>query len=814
MNTKLKIYFKLFLFASIIICTSTIITADNSNKSDCTCCGDEFEGQGKCPACKLCPCGCAKCGGKKCKKDCDCSNTRHPFCGNCKKCCECCVCCETVDVGGENHLCDMCKKNCPCSFCHAPCYMNCACKKCYCCNAKIPPSSWSCASCINGCSPCGAACKTHHCKCENPKPSPPDETELGNNGGSELDPYLDIVIYDNDGNWIPFESHDPNYNEMNPGAFVMQTFEKNGIINEDKLNVIHFSFFPTSAGDNVTIERINDKIKLWKAEYNDDWEVINKRHEDVFGSSNSKTFDIDEFYDINDGIWGTLRVEGLEPGVSGLKSYINGDLSDEVKISVCGLDIDIDTDNNNIIDGSNDDEDQYEEYPPGKIIPINLEGDGRGKDILAPLFLSIFTMPNSSFIELKVVSGSDCVKIYENANKSGSINLPKIWASATDVPDTLYVDGIEKGQAIIKLSCSTLGNEVLSDKVALFVTDTISWTPAGKNCAIWAPLYGSVFYEDPVVNIRALLWQKYDIDTLFFLDDTSNEFGTPDDDCGSCTLENFKKMADGHIIVTLAHGYPGWFLANTFISRAKAVEWINGEENMIIVDNGGCFLVWVYKDWFIQNWRAKLDDNKAIAIFNTCFSTRGDENSIAYSSGGRVTFGYPDNAEALFSAPKNCSLLVGRMTGDVDNGTKRTTGMAYGNGNDYLDNMQMVSRHNNDCHKWTTLYPVPQIVFPNTPISNRKGTGGIIFDTYMDYLASQSANDSVQKSGSLSVSDRWWLLNDDGFYGILFNYDKKQGGSANMRAESEKCRSVTKDGKFKHPLGSPINYNCDKLWSF
>ena len=211
--------------------------------------------------------------------------------------------------------------------------MNCGCEECNCCRVKVAPGHSTCPACRLPCGGCGGKCKTHLCKCQSDGPPHSPNPSDPSIPGHELDPYAHITIYDNDDNWIPYEESNPDYNEMNPGGFVMQYFEGNDIIENKKLNRVYLDFFPTDSGDDYTIERINDKIKLWRPEYNSDWEVINKRHENIFENSSSRSFNPQDFYgEFNDVQYACLWVEGVEPGVSGLKSYINGALSDEVKI--------------------------------------------------------------------------------------------------------------------------------------------------------------------------------------------------------------------------------------------------------------------------------------------------------------------------------------------------------------------------------------------------------------------------------------------------------------------------------------------------
>lgn len=145
---------------------------------------------------------------------------------------------------------------------------------------------------------------------------------------------------------------------------------------------------------------------------------------------------------------------------------------------------------------------------------------------------------------------------------------------------------------------------------------------------------------------------------------------------------------------------------------------------------------------------------------------------------------------------------------------KRTAGKAYGDGSDYND----ILMHGNgdNTHKWTTLCPAPNAVFPTAAPGNRKGAGCIIFDTYMN--DDISADEAVTKAaGAMPVSTRRWFGNPDAIpYLVSFDFDKRGGGTATMRANADKCRSCenhTEGGRYMD--GNRVAPNGDKKeWAF
>ena len=493
-------------------------------------------------------------------------------------------------------------------------------------------------------------------------------------------------------------------------------------------------------------------------------------------------------------------MEGYEPGVTVLKISFDGE-DDKGKISVCGPDIDIDTDNNNIIDEDDNDEDQYEEYPPGKIIPINLEGDGSGQDTVAPLFLSVFSEPDSGNIELKAIKGSDNVKLYKNSNKSGSITLPKTWSSATDVPKTLYVDGIKKGQAILELSYTASNNEVLNDKIALFITETISWAPDtdDDNAYIWSSLPNLVTTDGYEFEDQLEL-QGFDV---IWLEDVDNHNNLNFNDC---TLDNYKyKMIKSGALTVISHGGPGCHYAvyaeNSQAGYNACVAWIGNEPNMTVEywdDPHFFWTVRVSSKWLANNWASSLNENKAIALWSICHSAIGDtttgEVAVKESAGGRWRSGYIEPTWATEAMEINKKFLQ-RMNGKTDNSEKRTAGEAWDNNKNYYlhyvfppDSMQGKVNAKMDGNDWTTLCPAPMKespVWPQSNPGNRKGAGCIIFDTYMNDCVE---DDPVYRLSGRNITDSGWIENTKASFGWRFKFGST-GGTTKMKADGIMCNS-------------------------
>jgi hypothetical protein len=149
------------------------------------------------------------------------------------------------------------------------------------------------------------------------------------------------------------------------------------------------------------------------------------------------------------------------------------------------------------------------------------------------------------------------------------------------------------------------------------------------------------------------------------------------------------------------------------------------------------------------------------------------------------------------------------MNGTQDGGTKRTAGKAFGTG---FPNLVM---HGNgdDTHKWTTLCPAPNAVFPSASNSKR-GAGCIIFDTYMNQ--DNSADEAVtQIVGTRVSARRWFAASSTDSY--LVSFDFGSGGLVTLRANADKCRSFMSmvNGKGRKLDGNRQAPNGDKKeWSF
>ncbi len=176
----------------------------------------------------------------------------------------------------------------------------------------------------------------------------------------------------------------------------------------------------------------------------------------------------------------------LNPGSNEIKS-------DYINIHVVYLDVDIDSNNDNVIA---DDDDTFEDLAPGKIILFNGDDDNENgtpdiddgsvenEDDLVEIRLSFSTgtLPDGSQFVLDEVGENRNLRIWDSETKDDEINLPFIFyvgMPAEDVPpntnifETIYAEGIEPGESMLSFDLfSSSGEpycEICRDEISLTV---------------------------------------------------------------------------------------------------------------------------------------------------------------------------------------------------------------------------------------------------------------------------------------------------------------------------------------------------------
>ena len=355
----------------------------------------------------------------------------------------------------------------------------------------------------------------------------------------------------------------------------------------------------------------------------------------------------------------------------------------------------------------------------------------------------------------------------------------------------------------------TCGGFAYTDVVAMVIIPTISYAP-GKGAAayIWSPLKttannnggNNLGWDDATEFENQIKDQGWPTVTWF-----SDTTGDADTNFGSCTLANYKGMTNCGIFTVVSHGEEGRHPAVYAKYSSEGLDvisnWCAGETGITIDPwdpnpndpdwTAGCYVARVSSSWLSSNWKAAMDANRTISFWSICYSatsnTVSGEDAVKECAGGRWRIGYINSTSETEASNTNARLLK-RMNGSTDNARKRSAGEAYESGNGYSANAKM------DGNDWTTLCPAPfadNAVFPDATAGNRKGWGCVIFDTYMS--TTNSASDALTKQSGCPTFDHRWFGNDDGYYGLGFDFDKSDGASTTMRTIANKCWNEGQD---------------------
>ena len=354
------------------------------------------------------------------------------------------------------------------------------------------------------------------------------------------------------------------------------------------------------------------------------------------------------------------------------------------------------------------------------------------------------------------------------------------------------------------LTCSAVGVSGLDATAGLIVSHQIALTPKGNAVYVWEPIkeeaFAPAFIDFLTDENHYQGWAYSATNPMTYFSDSD----PTDTNCETCTLSNFKMMAQAGILVLLSHGGTGVVEVVRFSTQAAADTWKATEEDMYVIGSEtNSWSVYAESRWFQRNWKTQLDQNNAIVFLSVCHSVEG-YNSIASNVGGKTVFGAYGPADGI--------LVHNAFTEIIEfmNGTSTTK---YRSANRAYD-------HIAEFHKYTvrlvgdglsTLCPVPQRVFPLTSLEVKTGWGCILFDSFMDN--SFSANNSVVPSLG-SVGTRSWGGNSSGMFFIDFLYT---GFGISIEAVSDNCRSAGSeqgrpmDGDGIAPM--PIN-GQSKEWSW
>jgi len=362
----------------------------------------------------------------------------------------------------------------------------------------------------------------------------------------------------------------------------------------------------------------------------------------------------------------------------------------------------------------------------------------------------------------------------------------------------------------------------------------VNWAPAVNQVATWCPFWkegepDSAPHHPMEQNVVTRLnGHGWDTTSLNFRDEQG------DATAGSCTLQHFKDMASGGVIVLMTHGSADGKVALVAFGEsdtAAATAWIGGESGLNTINwywpapdpnapQIARHIVYAESGWFINNWETVPDANRAMVVFLVCHANEG----VLCACGGRIIAYYDDIA---YSTPMeyDTEQLFGRLTGGYGGTTRNIKGIQEAdpflhtyvrNGVSYTSSFSFYG------NPYTTLSPAPISpgVFPQSTLaSGTKRSGCIVFDTYMDPCSASSALYKKTGTGAGStVGPARWVKNGNTTagscdYALSFDCDKAGSATITMHAEADHCRNQGLPTGRKMD-GDRTNYAADKEWSF
>ena len=374
-------------------------------------------------------------------------------------------------------------------------------------------------------------------------------------------------------------------------------------------------------------------------------------------------------------------------------------------------------------------------------------------------------------------------------------------SSSTASGTTVWVNPGPTG-GVYTITCNAVGNPSLEATAGLVVSREISWSPPGDKIYVWYPIadfhFGTEFVDYMVANYQG--WETGANNPLTVFHDPSPD----DDDFGTCTLENFKAMANGGILYIQTHGNIGMIEAVRCKTEAAANAWKGNEPDMYVDYDydDGYWKVLVKSEWFLNNWKPLLDQRKALVFLKACYGADGGTYSIASSIGGQTVFAA--HGIQIFAAVDTFFQAIVEMM----NGTSflfkddRSALGAFLTVKDKMnaDPLAMIGNGR------STLCPAPQQVFPTSPEAAKAKWGCILFDTYMNN-AIPAGTAVVPVTGT--INSRQW--GQDAFY-IDFTHNGQKGKA---KAVSENCRSWGQPNKRMDGNGkAPLIVDDDKEWEW
>jgi len=477
---------------------------------------------------------------------------------------------------------------------------------------------------------------------------------------------------------------------------------------------------------------------------------------------------------------------------------VTPDVGDQ-EVQIFRLDADVDSNNDGTVDTDNTKEDRYEydgysvANSPGQVVEVNNEAviDIRENELPAKGTVAVCVSSTSSASGIELYKGTDTTPL--TLTPGTTISIPYGPGSGGGAcPPQFRVKANKPGRVLVLFGYQSFATGTYLwdiEAVSVYFRDPISRSPYSRNAKGWCPYAWGVSPENvalrrienstvPVIMGAPMMG----LDSFLVAESYNNvdvyQATSPGDDA-ECTADRFLKLCNAGVLVIQTHGNANEFVVKAFNSEGQRTQWASACPELQPTEPGVAWkmdvvfpCITVSAAWLATHWKPTLDANEAIVVVNSCHSATtpsGGGASIIASIGGRVRFGWDGLSDASLHRQATF-LLLGRLVGQNDAGTKRTVQYAYNLCQSEYDALTSANpqttgkwKHSWDSADdvWTTVCPAPTKTFPASisgSFDMPRQWGCLISDTYLDSTVG-SADDSVtQYSGATGVlQQRAWL---------------------------------------------------------
>lgn len=271
----------------------------------------------------------------------------------------------------------------------------------------------------------------------------------------------------------------------------------------------------------------------------------------------------------------------------------------------------------------------------------------------------------------------------------------------------------------------------------------------------------------------------------YFTDQTDD-----DNNFGTCTYANLKKLADAGFIYISTHGYEGLSPDNSgnippaglslvFANTEDAIDlWREGDENIIPFQHLNywygdeepyseleCWSAIATAAWAEEHLAPSLENNNTISILSACHSGSSSCAWVDACAGG-ICFGYGTTTDYAWGVKDNNKDLLERMNGQIrdpitDEPIYREARDAYNNMPNHRDEF-MYSSNN-----FVRLCPATETYSPGNleRIKSDRTSGTFTIDTWCVVDETHLASDALTfaTTDGITITNVYWVM-EDGYF--------------------------------------------------